>query len=129
MIDALNVLRSGWPWPAPEELVAAVVALADPAGVDDADLALVVIDGSWPDAAIAAAGAASTQVRLVGSAGRSADDVIVEEVRRLRRDEPRTDIAVATSDRGLRSRLEPFSVELIGGGSIARQLGLHGRSR
>ena len=84
VIDAENVRRSAWPNLSKEELVARARAWAER---EDAD--------------------------LLGSGGRSADDVI-EEL-----DGPFT---LVTSDRGLRERVGEKAEKAIGGGSFLHEL-------
>jgi len=99
VIDAENVRRSAWPNLSKEELVARARAWAER---EDADL-LVVFDGDPPEEA----------PDLLGSGGRSADDVI-EEL-----DGPFT---LVTSDRGLRERVGEKAEKAIGGGSFLHEL-------
>jgi hypothetical protein len=99
VVDAENVRRSTWPNLSKEELVAGVRAWA---GREDADL-LVIFDGEPPEVA----------PDLVGSGGRSADDVIAKL------EGPFT---LVTSDRGLRERVGEKAEKVIGGGSFLREL-------
>jgi hypothetical protein len=99
VVDAENVRRSTWPNLSKEELVARSRAWAER---EDADL-VVVFDGDPPEEAS----------DLLGSGGRSADDVIAEL------EGPFT---LVTSDRGLRERVGEKAEKVIGGGSFLREL-------
>ena len=99
VVDAENVRRSAWPNLSKEELVSRSRVWAER---EDADL-LVVFDGDPPEEA----------PDLLGSGGRSADDVIAEL------DGPFT---LATSDRALRERVGHRAERVLGGGSFLREL-------
>jgi hypothetical protein len=99
VVDAENVRRSTWPNLSKAELVARSRAWAER---EDADL-LVVFDGDPPEEA----------PDLLGSGGRSADDVIAEL------DGP---FWLATSDRALRERVGRNAEKVLGGGSFLREL-------
>ncbi len=99
VVDAENVRRSAWPNVSKEELVARARAWAEREGAD----LLVVFDGDPPEEA----------PDLLGSGGRSADDVIAEL------DGP---FWLVSSDRGLRERVAGQAEKLIGGGSFLREL-------
>ena len=99
LVDAENVRRSAWPNLSKEELVARARAWAEREGAD----LLVVFDGYPPEQA----------PDLIGSGGRSADDVIAEL------DGP---FWLVSSDRGLRERVAGHAEKLIGGGSFLREL-------
>jgi hypothetical protein len=99
VVDAENVRRSTWPNVSKRELVSRARAWARS---NDAEL-LVVFDGEPPEAAD----------DLVGSGGRSADDVIASL------DGP---FWLATSDRALRERVGGRAERVIGGGSFLRQI-------
>ena len=99
VVDAENVRRSAWPNLSKEELVARARAWAEREGAD----LLVVFDGDPPEEA----------PDLLGSGGRSADDVIAEL------DGP---FWLVSSDRGLRERVAGRAEKLIGGGSFLREL-------
>ena len=99
LVDAENVRRSAWPNLSKEELVARARAWAEREGAD----LLVVFDGYPPEQA----------PDLIGSGGRSADDVIAEL------DGP---FWLVSSDRGLRERVAGKAEKLIGGGSFLREL-------
>ena len=99
LVDAENVRRSAWPNLSKEELVARARAWAEREGAD----LLVVFDGYPPEQA----------PDLIGSGGRSADDVIAEL------DGP---YWLVSSDRGLRERVAGKAEKLIGGGSFLREL-------
>jgi len=100
VVDAENVRRSTWPNLSKRELVSRARAWARK---EDVDL-LVVFDGDPPERAD----------DLVGSGGRSADDVIAGL------DGP---FWLATSDRALRERVGERADRLIGGGSFLREIG------
>lgn len=106
VVDAENVRRSIWPNVARDELIRLCGVRAGATGDD----LVVVLDGPPPH------GPASAGVRVVGEAGRSADDLIVELVTSLA-----GPVTVATSDRGLRARL-PDGVAVVGGGRFVRLL-------
>jgi hypothetical protein len=99
VVDAENVRRSTWPNLSKEELVAGARAWASR---EDADL-LVVFDGDPPEVA----------PDLIGSGGRSADDVIADLEGAF---------TLVTSDRGLRERVGEKAETVIGGGSFLREL-------
>ena len=99
VVDAENVRRSTWPNLSKRELVTRARAWAR---AEDADL-LVVFDGDPPEAAD----------DLLGSGGRSADDVIAAL------DGP---FWLATSDRALRERVGARAEHVIGGGSFLREI-------
>ena len=101
VVDAENVRRSTWPNLSKEELVRRSREWAEQQGVP----LLVVFDGAPPEEA----------PDLVGSGGRSADDVIAEL------DGPFT---LVTSDRGLRERVGDRAGRTIGGGSFLGELGV-----
>ena len=98
-MDAENVRRSAWPNVSKAELVAKSRAWAEH---EDAEL-LVVFDGEPPEQA----------PDLVGSGGRSADDVIAEL--------PGSFVLVS-SDRGLRERVADRTERVVGGGSFLREI-------
>jgi hypothetical protein len=99
VVDAENVRRSAWPNLSKEELVARSRAWAER---QNADL-LVVFDGDPPEEG----------PDLLGSGGRSADDVIASL------DGP---FWLATSDRELRERVGAKAEKVLGGGSFLREL-------
>jgi hypothetical protein len=107
VVDAENVRRSVWPNVSREELVALCGRLSRDEALD----VVVVFDG--PAGEIDA----PPGVTLLGERGRTADDLIVELSTAL----PAGGGSVATSDRGLRSRLET-GVSVIGGGTFVRDL-------
>ena len=92
LVDAENVRRSVWPNLSREELVERIERWAKREGVQ----AQVVFEGP----------------------GETADDRIVAEA--AKRHEQGEQVWVATSDRELRERLEPYATRIIGGGSLAR---------
>lgn len=108
VVDAENVRRSVWPNVSREELVSLCGRLAE-----DEQLDVVVVFDGPPAAVEGPAG-----VRLVGEPGRSADDLIVELAAMLA---PGSS-TVATSDRGLRSRLPASGLTIVGGGAFVRGL-------
>ncbi len=99
VVDAENVRRSAWPNLSKQELVERARTWADRAGAD----LLVVFDGEPPEEA----------PDLIGSGGRSADDVIAEL---------EGPFWLATSDRALRERVGAKAEKLVGGGSFLREL-------
>jgi hypothetical protein len=101
VVDAENVRRSTWPNLSKEELVRRSREWAER---DGASL-LIVFDGPPPEQA----------PDLVGSGGRSADDVIAEL------DGPFT---LVSSDRGLRERVGDRAERTIGGGAFLGELGV-----
>jgi hypothetical protein len=99
VVDAENVRRSAWPNLSREELVTRSRAWAER---ERAEL-LIVFDGDAP----------ADAPDLVGSGGRSADDVIAEL------DGP---FWLASSDRELRRRVASRAERLVGGGSFLAEL-------
>ncbi|MDX6410983.1 MAG: YacP-like domain [Gaiellaceae bacterium] len=97
VIDAENVRRSTWPNLSKEELVARARAWARAEGAP----ILVVFDGPPPEDA----------PDLIGSGGRTADDVIAEL---------EGPFWLVSSDRGLRERVRDRAEKIIGGGSFLR---------
>ena len=94
LVDAENVRRSIWPNLSREDLVESVERWAQLEGVR----AEVVFEGH----------------------GETADDRIVAKAALLHGQGE--NVWVATSDRELRERLEPYAKRIIGGGSLARAL-------
>jgi predicted RNA-binding protein with PIN domain len=111
LVDAENVRRSEWPNIGREELVELVRAWAEATGAH----ALVVFDGEPP--AVADAG---ETLKVVGTAGESADDRIARDAEALARDG--RPYRLVTSDRGLRARAAVGADDVIGGGTFARTL-------
>jgi hypothetical protein len=101
IVDAENVRRSTWPNLSPADLVARARAWARHEGHG----LLVVFDGRAPEEAEDVAAAPN------------ADDEIVRVAREA--GEP---VWVATSDRGLRDRLDGYAQRLIGGGRFLAEL-------
>jgi hypothetical protein len=101
VVDAENVRRSTWPNISKEELVERTRGWAEREGAS----VLIVFDGAPPEQA----------PDLVGSGGRTADDVIAEM------DGPFT---LVSSDRGLRDRVGDRAERTIGGGSFLGELGV-----
>jgi hypothetical protein len=99
VIDAENVRRSTWPNLSKQELVEQARVWAGREGVP----LLVVFDGPPPEEAD----------DLLGSGGRTADDVIAEL------DGP---FWLVSSDRGLRERVRDRAERIIGGGSFLKRL-------
>lgn len=99
VVDAENVRRSAWPNVSKEELVTRSRAWADREGL----VLLVVFDGDPPEKA----------ADLLGSGGRSADDVIAELD---------GSFTLASSDRELRERVGGRAERLIGGGTFLREI-------
>jgi hypothetical protein len=98
VIDAENVRRSTWPNLSKEELVTRARAWAQAEGVP----ILIVFDGPPPEDA----------PDLIGSGGRTADDVIAEL---------EGPFWLVSSDRGLRERVRDRAEKIIGGGSFLRK--------
>jgi hypothetical protein len=98
VIDAENVRRSTWPNLSKEELVTRARAWAKRNGAR----ILIVFDGPPPEDA----------PDLIGSGGRTADDVIAELT---------GPFWLVSSDRGLRARVRDRAEKLIGGGSFLRK--------
>lgn len=94
LVDAENVRRSVWPNLSRKELLERVEAWGERGGVR----AEVVFEGH----------------------GETADDRIVAEAAKLH--EQGEEVWVATSDRELRERLQPYAKRIIGGGSFARTI-------
>ncbi len=94
LVDAENVRRSVWPNLSREGLVERVDRWAKREGVS----AKVVFEGR----------------------GETADDRIVAKARELHAQGE--EVWVATSDRELRERLQPYAKRIIGGGTVARAL-------
>jgi hypothetical protein len=101
VVDAENVRRSTWPNISKEELVERTRGWAEREGAS----LLIVFDGAPPEQA----------PDLVGSGGRTADDVIAEL------DGPFT---LVSSDRGLRDLVGDRAERTIGGGSFLGELGV-----
>jgi hypothetical protein len=99
VVDAENVRRSTWPNLSKRELVERAREWARKEGVP----LLIVFDGPPPEEAD----------DLLGSGGRSADDVIAEL------DGP---FWLVSSDRGLRERVRDRAGKIIGGGSFVKGL-------
>ena len=99
VVDAENVRRSTWPNLSKRELVDRARDWAKQEGVR----LLIVFDGPPPDGAD----------DLVGSGGRTADDVIAELP---------GPFWLVSSDRGLRERVRGRAEKLIGGGSFVGRL-------
>jgi hypothetical protein len=99
VIDAENVRRSTWPNLSKQELVDRARDWARKEGVP----LLIVFDGPAPEEAD----------DLLGSDGRSADDVIAAL------DGP---FWLVSSDRGLRERVRDRAEKIIGGGSFLKRL-------
>jgi hypothetical protein len=101
VVDAENVRRSTWPNLSKDELVEHARAWAEREGLP----LLIVFDGAAPERAD----------DLLGSGGRSADDVIAEF---------EGPFVLVTSDRELRERVGSRAERTIGGGSFLRELGV-----
>ncbi len=101
VVDAENVRRSMWPNLSKDELVERARAWAE----REALSLLIVFDGPAPAEA----------EDLLGSDGRSADDVIAEL---------EGPFVLVTSDRELRERVGSRAERTIGGGSFLRGLGV-----
>jgi hypothetical protein len=98
VIDAENVRRSTWPNLSKEELVTRARSWAKQEGVP----ILMVFDGPPPEDA----------PDLIGSGGRTADDVIAEL---------EGPFALVSSDRGLHERVRDRAEKIVGGGSFLRK--------
>ena len=94
LVDAENVRRSVWPNLSRDELVERVERWAAEQGVR----AEIVFEGP----------------------GETADDRIVAQAAKLH--DQGEEVWVATSDRELRERLQPYAKRIIGGGSFARTI-------
>ena len=101
VVDAENVRRSTWPNLSKEDLVRRSREWAEREGAS----LLIVLDGAPPEQA----------PDLVGSGGRSADDVIAEL---------EGSFTLVSSDRGLRERIGHRAERTIGGGSFLGELGV-----
>jgi hypothetical protein len=99
VVDAENVRRSTWPNLSKRELVDRARAWAQAEGVP----LLIVFDGPPPEEA----------GDLLGSGGRTADDVIAELP---------GPFWLVSSDRGLRGRVRDRAEKIIGGGSFVKRL-------
>ena len=99
VVDAENVRRSTWPNLSKGELVDRARAWARAERV----ALLIVFDGAPPEDA----------VDLVGSGGRSADDVIAGL---------EGPFWLVSSDRGLRERVRGRAEKVVGGGSFVKRL-------
>jgi hypothetical protein len=108
LVDARNVLRSRWPNIPEDELVRGVERWAAEEGLEP----VIVFDGRAPDV--------STDARLIGSGGESADDWIAAEAARLAA--AGTPYWLVTSDRELRDRAGGRSERNVGGGTLAALL-------
>jgi predicted RNA-binding protein with PIN domain len=115
LVDARNVVRSRWPNLREQRFLELARAWAEREGVE----AHIVFDGTTPDGRIGA-DVVDERTAVVGTGRGSADDWIVDEVRRLAGSRQR--IRVVTSDRALRSRVAPYVERVVGGGSFARVL-------
>ncbi|MFN8019432.1 MAG: NYN domain-containing protein [Acidimicrobiales bacterium] len=122
-VDGNNVMGAGadgW-WNDPARAAAALAqAVATWTNGHD-DPVVLVFDGA-PVPAVAEAAGGDLEVAFAPRRGRdAADDLIVELVEAAYADEPA--ITVATSDKGLVSRLPP-GVEAEGAGAFRRRIGL-----
>ena len=115
LVDARNVIRSRWPNMREERFLELARAWTEREGVE----ALVVFDGSAPGGRIGAH-ALDERTTVVGTGPGSADDWIVDEVRRRAGGGRR--VRVVSSDRGLRERVGPYVERLVGGGAFATLL-------
>jgi hypothetical protein len=107
LIDARNVVRSRWPNLDEAWFVERARAWAELEGAR----AFVVFDGRAP------AVEGGERVAVAGTGSGSADDWIAGEAERLGREDRR--LWLVTSDRGLRTRVEPYAERTIGGGTFA----------
>jgi hypothetical protein len=115
LVDARNVIRSRWPNIREERFLELARAWTEREGVE----ALLVFDGPAPGGLL---GSHSVDARttVVGTGSDSADDWIVDEVRR--RAAGGRPIWTVSSDRELRARVAPYVERVIGGGSLATAL-------
>ena len=120
LVDAWNVIRSRWPNIREERFLELARTWAESEGVE----ALLVFDGSAPGGQVGAH-AVDERTTVVGTGTGSADDWIVDEVRRLAGGGRR--VWAVTSDRELRSRIEPYVARVVGGGSFATLLEMYAR--
>jgi hypothetical protein len=105
LVDGENVRRSLWPNLSPERLVDLLAKWAEAEGIE----AVAVFDGAAPEAVAG--------IEVVGTGRASADDWIA--VRAAELDEP---YLLVTSDRELRERAGGRAEQVIGGGTLAREL-------
>ncbi|GLB68096.1 NUDIX domain-containing protein [Arthrobacter mangrovi] len=128
VVDAANVVGSrpdGW-W---KDRAGAACRLLDalaPAVADGLPAGLLGMDAhtAWPHTVVVLEGAAkaaagTTAPRLeVARAGGTGDDEIVARVEALMQDDGGAPVTVATSDRGLRQRVEELGARSIGAGAL-----------
>ena len=120
LVDAWNVIRSRWPNIREERFLELARAWAESEAVE----ALLVFDGSAPGGQVGTH-AVDARTTVVGTGAGSADDWIVDEVRRLVGGRRR--IWAVSSDRELRARIEPYVARVVGGGSFATLLEKYAR--
>jgi hypothetical protein len=120
LVDAWNVIRSRWPNMGEERFVELARAWAESEGVE----ARLVFDGSAPGGQ-GGAHALDERTTVVGTGAGSADDWIVDEVRRLAGGG--RPVWAVSSDRELRARIEPYVARVVGGGSFATLLETYAR--
>lgn len=107
LVDARNVVRSRWPNLEEARFLELTRRWAEQEGIH----ALVVFDGGAP------AFEADEWITVAGTGGESADDRIAVEAERFA-GEGRP-LWLVSSDRGLRTRVEPYVERTIGGGTFA----------
>jgi hypothetical protein len=107
LVDARNVVRSRWPNLEEARFLELTHRWAEREGIQ----ALVVFDGRAP------AFEADERITVTGTGGESADDRIAAEAKRLAGEGHR--LWLVSSDRGLRTRVEPYVERTIGGGTFA----------
>jgi hypothetical protein len=107
LIDARNVVRSRWPNLDEAWFVGRAHAWAELEGAR----AVAVFDGTAPPVE------GGSRLTVIGTDRGSADDWIAEEAERLGREGRR--LWLVTSDRGLRTRVEPYAERTMGGGTFA----------
>jgi 8-oxo-dGTP diphosphatase len=128
VVDAANVVGSrpdGW-WKDRAGAAARLLHALAPAVADGLPAGLLGLDAdtAWPHtvvvlegAARTAAGAEAPRLEVARAAG-SGDDEIVARVESLLRNDGGTPVTVATSDRGLRQRVEELGARSIGAGVL-----------
>jgi predicted RNA-binding protein with PIN domain len=111
LVDAWNVIRSRWPNVPEERFIELTRRWAEREGVR----AVIVFDGRPTEVHDL-----DERTSVTGTAGGSADDWIAEHARNQAQEDRR--LWVVTSDRELRSRVEPYVERIVGGGAFAGEL-------
>jgi 8-oxo-dGTP diphosphatase len=133
VVDAANVVGSrpdGW-WKDRAGAAARLLDALAPAVADGLPADLLGMDAhtAWPRTVVVLEGAAKAAAgtpapRLeIALAGGSGDDEIVARVESLLRNDGGAPVTVATSDRGLRQRVEELGARSIGAGALRDALG------